>query len=183
MKELVEAQASSGKAPPRVTAQHALLEAQASSVKAPILTAPSAVATRPRPIVTSSVTCTSHVLLRRCMLCDLPLGRYSGRIQYCVKKIAICTMVVTALLWFTHVEVQSLALTVERSFRLFSRLPGSLFACCLNRATQGCWAEFRVAPCGWRCWLAKRSPSPVRDPLAVSIPNGPAFSTMTAGQY
>ena len=23
-----------------------------------------------------------------------------------------------------------------------------------NRATQGCWAEFRVAPCGWRCWRA-----------------------------
>ena len=34
-RDFVEAQASSGKAPPRGTAQHALLEAQASSVKAP----------------------------------------------------------------------------------------------------------------------------------------------------
>ena len=34
-RDFVEAQASSGKAPPRGTAQHALLEAQASSGKAP----------------------------------------------------------------------------------------------------------------------------------------------------
>ncbi len=79
-RDFVEAQASSGKATPLVTAQQALseaqakatplvtaqqalLEAQASSVKASILTAPSAVATCPRPVVTSSVTLKTHVLL------------------------------------------------------------------------------------------------------------------------
>ncbi len=39
-------QASSEKAPPRVTTQQALLEAQASSVKAPFFVHPTTVATR-----------------------------------------------------------------------------------------------------------------------------------------
>ncbi len=56
------------------TAQRDFVEAQATPGKAPILTAPFEVATSPRPIVTSSVTVTSHVLLRQCMLVTFRLA-------------------------------------------------------------------------------------------------------------
>ncbi len=60
-RDFVEAQASSEKAPPRVTTQQALLEAQASSGKAPFFVHPTTVATRQWAIETGSVRTTIHV--------------------------------------------------------------------------------------------------------------------------
>ena len=108
-RDLVEAQASSGKAPPHVTAQHALLEAQASSVKAPSFVRPSICRDEPMGNRDRKCPCCKPCFIGTAHLCDLPLGRYSGPIRYHVQKIAICTMVVPRLYQFSGVEVKSLA--------------------------------------------------------------------------
>ena len=78
-------------------------------------------------------------------------------------------MVVTTELYFNTVEVQSFALTVERSFRLFSRSPGSLmhFHACLNFLASNVVLLLHVAatffwqPCFHVVLLRQRSSSSV----------------------
>jgi hypothetical protein len=95
--DLLEAQASSGKATPSVTAQHALSEAQASSVKAPFFVHAAVVATSQWAIETGSVHFTHRVLLGRRISVTFRLADTVVRFRYCVQKIAIFTMVVACL--------------------------------------------------------------------------------------
>ncbi len=95
--DLVEAQVSSGKSPPRVTAQHALLEAQASSVKAPSFVCPCSGRDEPMGNRDRECPCYKPCFVRMAYVCELPLGRYSGPIRYCVQKLAIFTMVMYGL--------------------------------------------------------------------------------------
>ncbi len=91
------------------TAQRDFVEAQASSVKVPFFVHPATVATSLKAIDAGSVHVKSHVLSGRRMSVTLCLADTVVRFRYHVQKIAIFTMVMCCLYWFSGVKVKSLA--------------------------------------------------------------------------